>query len=118
MKKKIERIFSEDSVGSEDDTYCDVLPKSLKAGISEAAAFTRQRTRRTVTTQRTSATQLVGSFSVATKLVGKVSSIPTAKTLLKGESAERRECQIIERYRRVQLEKIQESIHQRRVSRT
>jgi hypothetical protein len=36
--------------------YCDVLPKSLKAGISEAALFTRQRARRTVTTQRTSAT--------------------------------------------------------------
>jgi hypothetical protein len=48
--------------------YCDVLPKSLKAGISEAALFTRQRTGRTVTTQRNSATQLVGSFSVATEL--------------------------------------------------
>jgi hypothetical protein len=40
---------------------------------------------------------LVGSFSVATELVGKVSSIPAAKTLLKGESAERRNFQIIER---------------------
>jgi hypothetical protein len=56
--------------------------KAGKAGISEAALFTRQRTRRAVTTQRTSATQLGGSFSVATELVGKVSSIPAAKTLL------------------------------------
>jgi hypothetical protein len=52
---------------------------------------------------------LVGSFSVSTELVGKVSSIPA---LLKGESAERREFQIIERYRR-----LRESIRQRRVSR-
>jgi hypothetical protein len=63
--------------------YCDMLPKSLKAGISEAALFTRQRTRRTITTQRTSATHLVGSFSVATELLAQVSSIPAAKTLLK-----------------------------------
>jgi hypothetical protein len=55
---------------------------------------------------------LAESFSVATELVGKVSSIPAAKTLLKGESAERREFQIIERYRR-----LRESIRQRRVSR-
>jgi hypothetical protein len=77
--------------------YSDMLPKSMKAGISDAAAYTRQRTRRTVTTQRTSATQLVGSFSAATELLGKVSSIQAAKTLLKGESAERREFQIRER---------------------
>jgi hypothetical protein len=89
-----------------------VLRKSLKAGISEAALFTRKCTRRTVTTQRTSAMQLVGSFFVATELERKVSSIPAAKTLLKGESAERREFQIIERYRR-----LRESIRQRRVSR-
>jgi hypothetical protein len=55
---------------------------------------------------------LVGSFSVATELVGKVSSIPAAKTLLKRKSAERREFQIIERYRR-----LREGIRQRRVSR-
>jgi hypothetical protein len=66
--------------------YCDVLPKSLKAGISEAALFTRQRTRRTATTQRTSAMQLVGSFSAATELLGKVLSIPAAKTLLKSQT--------------------------------
>jgi hypothetical protein len=39
---------------------------------------------------------LVGSFSVATELLDKVSSIQAAKTLLKGESAERREFQIRE----------------------
>jgi hypothetical protein len=101
-----------------------VLPEILKAGISEAALFTRQRTRRTVTTQRTSATQLVGSFFVATELLGRVSSIQAAKRLLKGESAEKieiqdreqlkthREFQIIGRYRR-----LRESIRQRRVSR-
>jgi hypothetical protein len=76
--------------------FCVVLPKSLKAGTSEAALFTRQRTRSTVTTQRTSATQLVGSFSAATELLGRVSSIQAAKTLLRGEFAERREFQIRE----------------------
>jgi hypothetical protein len=34
---------------------------------------------------------LVGSISVATELLGKVSSIQAAKTILKGESAEKRD---------------------------
>jgi hypothetical protein len=74
--------------------------------------FTRQRTRRTVTTQRTSATQLLGSFSAATELFGKVSSIQAAKTLLKGESAERREF----RFDR-ELEKNQRPVSPRRILR-
>jgi hypothetical protein len=72
-------------VGTFAESYCDVLPKSLKAGISEAALFTRQRARRTVTTS----TKLVGSFSVATVQLDMVSSIPAAKTLLKKQVRER-----------------------------
>jgi hypothetical protein len=36
---------------------------------------------------------LVGSFSIATELLGEVSSIPAAKTLLKGESVKDRQRQ-------------------------
>jgi hypothetical protein len=53
---------------------------------------------------------LVGSFSAATELVGKMSSILAAKTLLKGESAERREFQIIQRYRRLRERRIRQRI--------
>jgi hypothetical protein len=60
-----------------------VLPTSLKAGISEAAAFTRQRARRTVTTQRTSATQLGESISIATELLLVVFTLPSTTYLLK-----------------------------------
>jgi hypothetical protein len=56
-----------------------MLPKSLKAGISEAAVFTRQLASVYPTAH------LVGSISAATELLDKVSSIQAAKTLLKIE---------------------------------
>jgi hypothetical protein len=58
---------------------------------------------------------LVGSFSAATELLGRVSSIQAAKTPLKGESAERREFQIRESAREEsrQSEYSIESIRQR-----
>jgi hypothetical protein len=61
---------------------CDMLPKSLevgilKAGILEAALFTRQRTSVYPTTQ------LGGSISVATELLSVMFTLPSATYLLK-----------------------------------
>jgi hypothetical protein len=74
------------------DCYLDNgVPNTCKRRIAAVPIQRkRQHTSATIGAGNCYTTHSVGSFSVATELLGMVSPIQAAKTLFKGESAEKR----------------------------